>query len=229
MHWRLFFKVLVLSAFISAVVASLFLYPIGEAGHVAAWVQAVGSIAAIAGAVYAGREGVRASARLKKEQFRRATLVIISAFVERVEAINVAASQPYEKRHISLSQVYAPSSLDGYLRALDAVPVLELPSPEAVSALLELQRLSKHFVSAADALDAGVWKPSNPLYEKLIEASEKWEDVSKYASEEYPEFFDFREDRDSWVKHSYDALRNKVNFSVECIKNQVKILHRELD
>lgn len=52
MHWRLFFKVLALSTFISAAVASLFLYPIKEAGHVAAWVQAVGSIGAIVGAIY---------------------------------------------------------------------------------------------------------------------------------------------------------------------------------
>ena len=50
LDWRLFLKVLVASTFISGAVASLFLYPIQDAGHVAAWVQAVGMIASIIGA-----------------------------------------------------------------------------------------------------------------------------------------------------------------------------------
>lgn len=58
MHWRLFFKALVLSAFISAAVTSLFLYPIREAGHVAAWVQAVGSILALGVAIFLSNKGV---------------------------------------------------------------------------------------------------------------------------------------------------------------------------
>lgn len=50
LDWRLFLKVLVASTFISGAVASLFLYPIQDAGHVAAWVQAVRMIASIIGA-----------------------------------------------------------------------------------------------------------------------------------------------------------------------------------
>ena len=51
LDWRLFLKVSVVSTFISGAVGSLFLYPIQDAGHVAAWVQAVGSILAILSAV----------------------------------------------------------------------------------------------------------------------------------------------------------------------------------
>ncbi len=47
LDWRFFVKILLVSIFISAVVTSLFVNPIKEAGHVAAWVQAVGSIGAI--------------------------------------------------------------------------------------------------------------------------------------------------------------------------------------
>lgn len=47
LDWRLFLKILAGSAFISGAAASLFLYPVKDAGHVAAWVQAVGSIIAI--------------------------------------------------------------------------------------------------------------------------------------------------------------------------------------
>ncbi|MFA1602308.1 hypothetical protein ACDW82_01485 [Alcaligenes faecalis] len=51
LDWRLFLKVLAVATFISGAIASLFLYPILDAGHVAAWVQAVGTILAILSAV----------------------------------------------------------------------------------------------------------------------------------------------------------------------------------
>ncbi|MGO3843473.1 MAG: hypothetical protein ACTJHY_12625 [Alcaligenes pakistanensis] len=47
LDWRLFLKVFVVSAFISGAVASLFVNPIKATDHVAAWVQALGSIGAI--------------------------------------------------------------------------------------------------------------------------------------------------------------------------------------
>ncbi len=70
MDWRLFLKVLVVSIFISGAVASLFLYPIQDAGDVAAWVQAVGSIAAIFGATWIARREYQRALRSERRQLR---------------------------------------------------------------------------------------------------------------------------------------------------------------
>lgn len=70
MDWRLFFNALVVSTFISGAVASLFLYPIQDAGDVAAWVQAVGSIAAIFGATWIARREYQRALRSERRQLR---------------------------------------------------------------------------------------------------------------------------------------------------------------
>ncbi len=71
LDWRLFLKVSVVSTFISGAVASLFLYPIQDAGHVAAWAQALGSIIAIASGFVVIKMQLDGQKKIQEEEWRR--------------------------------------------------------------------------------------------------------------------------------------------------------------
>lgn len=77
LDWRLFLKILAGSAFISGAVASLFLYPVKDAGHVAAWVQAVGTISAIVGAIYISKREQEARRKEAKDDACKKDMIII--------------------------------------------------------------------------------------------------------------------------------------------------------
>ncbi len=228
MHWRLFFKVLVLSAFISAVVASLFLYPIGEAGHVAAWVQAIGSIAAIAGAVYAAREGAKANAKLKEAKQHHAVLAITETFLEKVEDLVEAASASYLDSVAQFRAIYSPSSLDVFLRTIDAVPVLELPTPSAMAAMLRFQFHTQLFMSAADRLESGHWSPTNPNYDRLIEARNNYDRFEKLYGVDDRRTHSADKILIEQVRTSIIGLSNHVKVQADALKVHAEVLRKEL-
>ncbi|MBW4789170.1 hypothetical protein JQS35_11220 [Alcaligenes faecalis subsp. faecalis] len=89
MDWRLFLKVLVVTTFISGAIASWVLYPIKDAGHVAAWIQAFGTIGAVAAAIYVVHLGNKKARNLADdlacEQAKKDEVAILSALNAELE------------------------------------------------------------------------------------------------------------------------------------------------
>lgn len=96
MDWRLFLKILVVSTFISGAVGSLFLYPIKDAGHVAAWVQALGAILALVVAI-----GLATKERsLRRMESREKLRNSVRSLLESIVAIQRLAGCFYRKEII---------------------------------------------------------------------------------------------------------------------------------
>lgn len=222
------FKVFVLSSFASGAIASLFLYPIKEAGHAAAWVQAVGSIAAIAGAFYAARESAKTSARLKEERLRCRVLAVIESFLGKVENISGLISDPHESVNPDFYASYSSVSLNGFLRTLEVIPVLELPTPTAISSLLDLKIQSELFISAADTLVSGPWSSKNENYASLISANEKYTLLLNSLGDQNDLTIKSERRLESLVSNSYKTLKQRVLLHADAIRSNVKALRQEL-
>lgn len=124
-------------------------------GDVAAWVQAFGSIAAIAGAFLIGERQSRASlqaianAQVLAERSRRNSIFAVAkaayAHAERIEA---TFARPDVMS--TLFATYDQSIIDSMVSALSASPVHELGSDEAVISFLSLR---DHFVFLGRAIE----------------------------------------------------------------------------
>lgn len=194
----------------------------------AAWVQTIGSIVAIAGAVYAAREGAKATARLKAEYQDRNTLAVIEAFFDKVEVIETVLSEPHDRVPLKFDDAYFPSSLDGFLHTLSLVPVLELPTSRAVSAMLELQRCASVFNSYAKRLSAGIWDPGNPTHSALNKAMHKHLDLSKKYPPGAQIVREAKKELDDLISISFNSLKLHVTILATAIREQVDILRKEL-
>lgn len=114
-------------------VTAFFKYLPSNSGEWASWVQAVGSIGAIVGAVWVA-SSQSADARREKQA---AIFAVAHAAVEEARKIRsyLQASDP----EVELSTSYHKSILESYFGALSSCPVYELHSPKAVTALLMLR------------------------------------------------------------------------------------------
>jgi hypothetical protein len=110
-----------------------------------AWVQAVGSIAAIIGAYWVSGiqikadtvAAVEAEARAQRRQ-RGSILAIAKAAIEVVDVLPKAADHNLQGR-LAVSILYDKRVFEGFINALEAVPIHELGSARAVTALLGLK------------------------------------------------------------------------------------------
>ncbi|WP_354677480.1 hypothetical protein [Cupriavidus plantarum] len=114
-------------------VTAFFKYLPSNSGEWASWVQAVGSIGAIAGAVWvASSQSVNA-----RREKQAAIFAVAHAAVEEARKIRnyLIAEDPEDQLRVN----YHKSILESYFGALSNCPVHELHSPVAVTALLMLR------------------------------------------------------------------------------------------
>ncbi|KVQ12441.1 hypothetical protein [Burkholderia ubonensis] len=112
--------------------------------QMAYWVQAVGSIAAIAGAVWIGERQAKKAREAAMAQVAEAALVkrksaiaIVDAAYARAEIIRETMSlQDIDSVRVALYSTYDRSILDGLVRALQSIPMHEVGSSQAVAELL---------------------------------------------------------------------------------------------
>ncbi|WP_155636543.1 hypothetical protein [Burkholderia multivorans] len=112
--------------------------------HMAAWIQAVGSIAAIGGVVWAverqsrdSLKAISAEAELAVRQRRLAAVSIVDAAMERAEQIRRTMQiQNVNELHVELYRSYDRSILDGLVRALQSIPLHEIGASKAIGELL---------------------------------------------------------------------------------------------
>lgn len=127
----------------------------------AAWVQAVGSIAAIVGAVWGIRYQMERSERKRLESI----LAVAEAAIERVDLVGRLMSEPDPR--ISLVREFDQSMLDGVLSAFAGVPVHEVQSGKGVIALMALRDqlgfLGRAIAVCIDGPD------SNPPFERILQ------------------------------------------------------------
>ncbi|OAE52965.1 hypothetical protein A7J67_18345 [Achromobacter xylosoxidans] len=154
--------------------------------NVAGWVQGIGSILAILGAVWAAMaqsrsslEAVRVNLLLTEKRQQRAILAVAEASVARVDSV-VAAVEIEQDWRSSLDKVYVRPILDGLVAALSAVPAHSLPTRDAVTAFLMLQQHLVFFANNVDELIAGPWKHGHlgPLLMELRAAFDRSQNPS---------------------------------------------------
>lgn len=203
-------------------------YPVFQSENWAAWIQAIGSIAAIAGAVFAAREGANAAARLKEVKQKRAVLAVVESFLDKVNEIAVVVAAPDDLVNLEFYETYAPSSLDGFLHTMDIVPVLELPTPVAMSAMLNLQRQARLFVSAADELGVGPWSPKISTYEHLVKARNKFEFCKNEYSLGDPATAQAQIELNNLLCASYRNLKWSLSILADSVRSEASTLRQEL-
>lgn len=110
----------------------------------AAWVQAIGSIAAIIGSLWVARsqnkaslERVMEAQRLAEESKRMAVFALGEAAVERVKPIKDALEQKDPRS--ALYRVHHSSVVHSLAGAISAAPIHELGSKEGILALLAIR------------------------------------------------------------------------------------------
>lgn len=194
-------------------------------GNFASWVQGIGSILAIVGAVWAvsaqsraAIETVRKNLDWTEERQRRALLAIVDAAKDRVDKILAVVDQKGEWRGAMLT-VYARSILEGLAGALQAFPAHNLPSARAVTAFLLLQQHVIFFTDNTDSLIEGVWR--NPILKISLEQSRAAFEATRNPADQ--------ERMLELVRSGTDALVENVRRQAVEIDKQVAVLHAELD
>jgi hypothetical protein len=146
--------------------AGLFLYQTVEWSKIdgavwAFWVQAIGSILAIAGAYHIGdRQAVRALQNRNKSY-----LAIYAAAMERtalVESIFGKDEQTWQARHVE----YDPSLIASVIKAIDALPLPELGSAQAVIAALGIRDQLNWLIKSIEAFrdtPSGLYPRESPM------------------------------------------------------------------
>lgn len=143
-------------------------------GSAAAWIQAVGSIAAILATAEIGRrqiEGQRQVERDRQAQEDRKKLLVIDALLEAVEATVVVAKKQYDEYPNMPVFVYHLDRMKNAADALAKIDFFNCP-PSVIQPLLHL------FPAPCDGLLAAIQKFNESFY-KLDDRHEKhWSIVS---------------------------------------------------
>ncbi len=193
-------------------------------GNFANWVQGIGSILAIIGAVWAvsvqsrtALDSVRKNLDWTEERQQRAVMAVVDAAKDRVDRILNAINSGDDWQRALLSS-YARPIIDGIIGALRGFPAHQLPNGAVVTAFLLLQQHLIFFADNVDELIAGPWKHPE-IKDVLEQARHTWEASRK------PED---REHMLSIVRVSNDALRQNVYTQADQIRIHVATLHAEL-
>ncbi|CKH76264.1 hypothetical protein [Achromobacter xylosoxidans] len=193
-------------------------------GNFANWVQGIGSILAIIGAVWAVSvqsrttlDSVRKNLDWTEERQQRAVMAVVDAAKDRVDRILNAINSGDDWQRALLSS-YARPIIDGIIGALRGFPAHQLPNGAVVTAFLLLQQHLIFFADNVDELIAGPWKHPE-IKDVLEQARHTWEASRK------PED---REHMLSIVRVSNDALRQNVYTQADQIRIHVATLHAEL-
>ncbi|WP_434642491.1 hypothetical protein [Achromobacter piechaudii] len=195
----------------------------------ASWVQGIGSILAIVGAVWAvtaqeraSLKAIRVGMELADARQHRAVLAVSEAALHRVELVVAAISNASDWR-VRLAGVYVRTIFDGFSAALNAIPVHQLPSRDAVNALLMLQQHLVFFATNADQLVDGPWKHQalQPVLEQYRENYERSRDL-----EDQKALLDLVEQANSSLKKNVELQANLVQGYVDALRSELESLKR---
>jgi hypothetical protein len=142
-----------------AMVAVFLHYQPHKSEAVAAWVQAFGSIGAIAGAVWIGNRQVRAALSTEARAsagHRKSILAIAEAAYEHSERFRRLLVQ--QDPRVSLSLNYHESIINGVVEALGGVPFHEVGSRDGVMAVLSLRDQLVFLKTSIEIFLAGPWR-----------------------------------------------------------------------
>jgi hypothetical protein len=153
-----------------------FAYPIKSSSDVAAWLQAIGSIGAILGAVWIGNRQVRAalSAEARASAGRRKSILAIAeAAYAHSEQFRRLLEEPDQRASLSLN--YHESIINGIVEALAGIPFHEVGSRDGVMAVLSLRDQLLFLKKSIEIFLAGPWKHPDigPDLERYRLAGEK--------------------------------------------------------
>lgn len=190
---------LALGGFVSAIGVLTFVFapmtgayaPVSSA-DAAAWIQAVGSIAAIIGSFWLGRRQAEEARRLAvtmavsaKIERERAYYKIVDLLYYALENIGVEMKKSdYEQAFQSIWEHHARSRCGGLTAAFDALPLHELGSSSRILYASELRSTANGIIKLAD-LAASQIKAGNKLGPGLLEALDAYEKTIKSCFAEF--------------------------------------------
>lgn len=128
---------------------------------IAGWVQAIGSISAIAGSFCIANKqsqdnitSIIKSQELASKSKRKGILAVVG--VAKMHADNINNAIP-EEVPLNIYNVYDKTIINGIVEALSAAPLYEIDSPEAIGALLSLRDQFVFLGHQVDKYIAGPW------------------------------------------------------------------------
>lgn len=120
----------------------------------AAWLQAVGSIAAILAAFLVGRQTIAE----ERNERRRSIVAVAGAAAEHARRIREVLDRGDDPGNVRMYNVYDKSIVDSMVHALTNAPAHEVGSPEGVIALLALRDQCVFLGVQMEAYLRGPWK-----------------------------------------------------------------------
>lgn len=122
----------------------------------AAWAQAIGTVLAIAAAIWTAQSSTRVAVRIASETTYNQTLAIVMIFSQ-VRAVITES----EKRR-STPPGFDPANLDAIVDAMNSLPILELPAGRFALEVVQARR-SLHFYRQALGLQLEHYDKPTPL------------------------------------------------------------------
>jgi len=122
----------------------------------AAWIQAIGSIAAIVAAAMiasANFTDERERERKKTQQLKESVVVLARHCLNRIDYLIGQQKPGYDPRH-GVEQFYTPSDIEGPLDGLAAIPLHDLGDAVLIGAVLDLRREMGRVKARMDAVKA---------------------------------------------------------------------------
>ncbi|MEM5312334.1 hypothetical protein [Paraburkholderia sp. JHI869] len=213
---------------VTLVVAVMTIHAWGwNSGNVAAWVQAVGAIAAIIGAYFIGeRQGKTALAATQKaHELAEETRQKVEVLVERERrqgmfaVIRAAHNHTLQikdalddKWNIKMYEIYHPSIIDSMIELMSKLPIHTLGSERAIAAFVIYSGQFTFLKGAMEKYLAGAHTPEIKSELALLKASG----------------YD-KSHGDNLVESKRVALRNSVETHMYCIQREFKVLEREIN
>lgn len=188
-------------------------HPVFQSEHWASWVQAVGSIAAIGGAYWIGKQQARFAENLRIERTRKAILGIGDLALERANLVAGLLSLNEVKLSDSgmlmagarLMSEYHKSLSDGVISAIESIPFAEVGSAKAIAALQGLQLQFGFLDQAITNFNGG---PENhEMLAKILKQLEPGKPEYIFHKEQMQEALRSQvRDRIKYIKRHYDEL-----------------------
>ncbi|MBB1630289.1 hypothetical protein [Cupriavidus sp. UME77] len=149
----------------------------GQNQAIAAWVQAVGSVAAIVGAFAIANRQSRnqheSAMQLDREKLRRSwssAKAILDALVQQCLEVAPAFEGDGKFGNVAFAGKYEAESFQKALRRVDSIPLFELDSTELVTAVVGLQDEATYLVRW---IDEGIKNSQSVLTDALSDAMVK--------------------------------------------------------
>nr|WP_314487488.1 hypothetical protein [uncultured Pseudomonas sp.] len=171
-----------------------------------AWIQAIGSVAAIVYAVRISRSSINHAASAKRKTIFAIAEAAHTHACNIRKAIDVMAWN--SGNNIQIYSVYDKTIIEGVVKALQGVPMHELGSSKAVIAMLSLTDQMVFLGSAVETLIQGPYK--HPVLGKTLESLDDHERRQEIAATSFSVLQQNTRGHLTKIDQDYEALKESL-------------------